>query len=116
MTISTITLAITGVSGKGGGGAGRRRGCASPPKNEGALKKWLKRLADGLKRLAGKAAETWPAIVESVVGAILSFFGKAIRFVPEHTWALIVFAAGIFGVWLMKKLLSKQAGKVKKQM
>ena len=110
MTISTIVLAITGVFGGGGG----RGGCASPPKIEGALKEWLNRLADGLKRLAGRAVEALPVIIGSVVGAILSFFGKAIGFVAEHTWTLIVCVAGILGVWLMQKVLSKQAGKLKK--
>ena len=68
------------------------------------VKKWLNRLADALKRLAGKAAEALPAIVESIVGAILSFFGKAIGFVAEHTWDLIVFVAGLVGWWLMQKI------------
>ena len=36
-----------------------------------------------------------PAIMESVAGAILSFLGKAVGFVAEHTWALIVFVAGL---------------------
>ena len=95
MTISTITLAITGVFGGGGGTGG------SLPKEERALKKWLDRLAEALKRLARKAVEALPAIVGSVVGAILSFLGKAVGFVAEHTWALIVFVAGFIGVWLM---------------
>ena len=89
MTISTILLAITCVS----GGGGETRGSASPPKDEGVLKKWLSRLADTLKRLAGKAVEALPAIVGSVVGAILSFLGKAVGFVAEDTWTLIAFAA-----------------------
>ena len=93
MIISTIALAITGVF-----GGGRRGG--SPPKDEGALKKWLDRLANAFKRLAGKAVEALPAIVGSVVGAILSLLGKTVGFMAEHTWALIVFAAGIIGVWL----------------
>ena len=46
------------------------------------------------KRLAGKVVEALPAIVGSVVGAILSFFGKAVGVVAENTWALIVFVAG----------------------
>ena len=57
MTISTILLAITGAFVGGGGGGG------SPSKDEG----WLGRLADTLKRLAGKAVEALPAIVESVL-------------------------------------------------
>ena len=60
--------------------------------------KWLNRLADALKRLAGKAVEALPAVVESVVGAILSFLGKAVGFVADHTWTLIVFVAGLIGV------------------
>ena len=85
-----------------GGGEGETGG--SPPKDEGVLKKWLDRLADALKKLAGKAVETLPAIVQSAVGAILSFLGKAVGFVAEHTWILIVFAVGLVGWWLMQKV------------
>ena len=99
MTIATIVLAITGVF---GGGSGGTRG--TPSKDKGTLKKWLDRLADALKRLAGKVAEAFPTITGSVIGAILSFFGKAIGFVAEHTWALIVFVAGLVGWWLMEKI------------
>ena len=73
MTISMTVLAITGVFGGGGRGAG-----VSPPKYEGILKKWLDRLADALKRFAGKPVEALPAIVGSVVGAILSCLGKTV--------------------------------------
>ena len=73
----------------------------------GALKKWLIRLADALKRLAGKAAEALPTIAGSVAGAILGLLGKAVGFVAEHTWALIVFAAGLIGVWLMQRVKKK---------
>ena len=54
--------------------------------------------------LAGKAVEALPAIVGRFVGAILSFLGKAVGFVAEHTWTLIVFAAGLVGWWLMQKV------------
>ena len=84
MTISTFALTITGACGGGGGGG-------SPPKDEGVLNKWLNRLADALKRLAGKVVEALSAIIGSVVGAILSFLGKVVGFVAKHTWALIVF-------------------------
>ena len=56
---ATIVLAITVVFGGTGGTED------SPSKDKGAFKKWLDRLAD--------AAEVLPAIIESVVGAILSF-------------------------------------------
>ena len=77
MTISTILLAIAGVFGRGRGTGG------SPPKDEGVSKKWLDRLAVTLKRLAVKAVEALPAIVGSVVLAILSFLVKAVGFVAE---------------------------------
>ena len=85
---------------------GRGGGAGGPSSsNEGVLKKWLDRLADALKRLAGKAAEALPAIVGSiVVGAILSFLRKTVGFVAEHTWALIVSVVGVVGVWLMQKV------------
>ena len=98
MTISTVVLAITRVYGGDGGRGG------SLPKDEGILKKWLDRLADALKRLAGKAIEALSAIVGTVVGAILSFLRKAVGFVAEHTWTLIVLAAGRIGVWLMQRV------------
>ena len=81
MTISTIFLSIAGLFGVGRGTEG------SPPKDEVILKKWLDRLADALKRLAGNAVEAFPAIVGSAVSAILSFLGKAVGFVAEHTLA-----------------------------
>ena len=68
------------------------------------MKKWLDRLADALKRLTGKADEALPAIVGSIVGSILSFLGKTIGFVAEHTWALTIFIVGVVGVWLMEKV------------
>ena len=76
----------------------------TPSKDKGILKKWLDRLADTLKRLAEKAVEALPAIVGSVVGTILSFLEKAIGFVAEHTWALIVFVVGLIGAWLMQEV------------
>ena len=67
-------------------------------------KKWLDRLPDAFKRLARKAAEALPAIVGSVVGAILSFLGKPVGFVAEHTWTVTVFIAGLISWWLMQKV------------
>ena len=99
MTISTIVLAITGVFGRVG-----RETRGSSAKDEGVLKKWLELLANALKRLGGIAVEALPAIVGSAVGAILSSLGKAVEFVAEHPWALIVFVVGLVGWWLMQKV------------
>ena len=68
------------------------------------MNKCLNRLADALKRLTGKAVEELLAILGSVTGAILRFLGKAVGFLDEHTWALIVFVAGLICVWLMQKV------------
>ena len=76
----------------------------SPSKVEGIFKKWLDRLADALKRLAGKVVEALSAIVGSGVGASLSFLGKVVGFVAERTWALIAFVARLAGCWLMQKV------------
>ena len=97
MTIATIVLIITGVSGGEGGTGALHQEAGSP-------EKWLDRLADALKRLAGKAAVELIVIIGSVVGATLSFLGKAVEFVAEHTWALIVFVAGLIGVCLMQRV------------
>ena len=94
MIFSTILLGITGVFG------GMAGGFTSPPNDKGVFKKWLDRLANAIKRFAGKAVKA----SESIFGAILSFLGKAVGFVAEHTWALIVFAAGLIGVWLMQRV------------
>lgn len=47
-------------------------------------------------------------MIKSVVGTIISFLGIAFGFITEHTWGLIVFAAGLFGTWLMQKVSKKQ--------
>ena len=67
------------------------------------MKKWLDRVADALKWLAGKTIEALTAIVGSVVGAISSFLGKAVGFLAEHTRALIICIVGLIGWWLMQK-------------
>ena len=72
----------------------------SPAKDEG----WLDRPANALEKLLEKAVEAVKAIVICVLGAILSFLKKTIGFVAEHTWALIVFVAGVIGWWLMQKV------------
>ena len=81
----------------------RKRLCFST-KRWRNLKQWLSRLADAYKSLAGKAAEAFPAILRSVVGAILRFLGTAVVFVNEKTWASIFLLQGLFGVWLIPKI------------
>ena len=61
MTIARIVFGVTGIFRGSGGGAG-----GLPSKDKGNLKKWLDRLANALKRLAGKAVEALPVIVGTV--------------------------------------------------
>ena len=70
MTISTISLATVGAF----GAENEEEEEEVLPKDEETLNNWLNRLANALKRLAGKAVEALSAIVRSVVGAILSLF------------------------------------------
>ena len=85
------------------GGAG-----GSPSKDKGTLKKWLDRLADAPKSLAGKPAEKLPAIIGSVVAAALSYLGKAVGIGFQHIWVVIVFIAGLIAVWLMQRVQRRQ--------
>ena len=101
ITNATIALAIEGVF---GGGSGGTSGSSS---GNGTLKKWLDRLADALIMFEGKTIEALTVIVGSIVGAILSFFGKAVGFVAENTWAIIVFVAGLIAWWLMQNVQRK---------
>ena len=71
MTISTISLATVGAFGAENEEEEEEEVL---PKDEETLNNWLNRLANALKRLAGKAVEALSAIVRSVVGAILSLF------------------------------------------
>ena len=73
------------------------------------LRKWLNKLADGHKRLAGKTMEILLATVGSFAGntlRIVRFLGKVVEFFLKYIWLLIVCVAGLIKVWLMQKLKS----------
>ena len=97
--ILPIALAVAVIFGGGGGPAASG---STSPKDEENLKKWLNKLADTLKRPAGKAIEALPAIVGNVVDAILSFLCKPVGFVVEDTWAPFAVVAGLIGVLLLQ--------------
>ena len=102
MIISTIVVALTG------GGGGSAAGKTPPLKDTNKLKEWVKnvlqRLANALKRLAGKAAAALPGIIGSIVSAIITYLSKAVRFLGKNTWTFIVFIAGLIIYWLYEKL------------
>lgn len=107
LCISTISLTITDVLGGSPAASGS-------PKDKGTLKKWLQKLPDTLKRLAGKTVEILPAIVGNAVGAILSILSKAAEFVAKPAQTLVAFLAGLImvdakckkiGMWSNRKSL-----------
>lgn len=75
-----------------------------PPKDKDNLKKQLRKLADALKRLAGKVVEALPATLRSAAGAILGFLSEALGLAVEHTWVWNVLVASFTGIWLMQKV------------
>ena len=98
---ATIIAIVTGGGGSGGTGGGESGG--KPPKDKkNKLKKWVKdvlqRLANALKRLAGKAAAALPGIIGSVIGAVLNYLSKAVGFLAKNTWAVITLITGIIGL------------------
>lgn len=82
-----------------GGGGGPATFESFPPKDEGALKKWLNKLVEKApsKDLQESLLKLLPAIVKSVYGAILCFLGKVVGFVAEHARALIFLFQGLQG-------------------
>ena len=46
------------------------------------------------------------AIVLVIKLTILSFLNNSVEYVAKHTYALIVFAAGLIGVWMIQKVLA----------
>ena len=68
------------------------------------MKKWLDSLADALEILEKKSVEALPAILGSDAGAIFSLLSRAVEFLAEHTLALIVYVAGLIGVWLIQRV------------
>ena len=112
MIISTIAVAVTG---GGGGSTGGGTGGGKPPKDKNKLKKWVKdvlqRLANALKRLAGKAAAALPGIIGSVIGAVLNFLSKWVDFLAKNTWAVITLITGIIGYWIYEKVVSSSNSK-----
>ena len=96
MTISTLSLALTG------GGAGGTPSPAPKPSDKGGLKEWVKKhlqaLGRALANLAGKAAAALPGIIGFIVSWLLSMLGKASTWLAENLWALAI-GVGPFFSW-----------------
>ena len=104
--ISTIILAIKnslGISSGSGGG---------PPKDSNKVVAWLrdklKALARLLGKLAGKLAEALPGVIGSIIVGVLNFLKKAVGFLAQHVWLLIVFIVGLIGSWIWREISKKK--------
>ena len=108
MTISTIVLAIENALGIGGSTGSSGGG----PKDKKGFQAWLmnklKALARLLGKLAGKAGAALPGIIGSIVSGILNFLKKAVGFLAEHVWLLIVFVAGFIRSWIWREVSKKK--------
>ena len=66
------------------------------------MKEWVKKQLEAIKRLlgklAGKAAAALPGIIGSVVSWILSTLGKAVGWLAENVWAVLVGAVGLLAL------------------
>ena len=106
--ISTIVLAIKNAlgisSGSGGGG--------KPPKDSNKVVTWIRNQLKALARLlgkrAGRLAAALPGLIGSIISGILNFLKKAVGFVAEHVWFLIVFIVGLVSSWIWRELSKKK--------
>ena len=106
--ISTIVLAIKnalGISSGSGGGS-------KPPKDSNKVVTWLrnqlKALARLLGKLAGKAAAALPGLIGSIISGILNFLKKAVGFLAQHVWLVIVFLVGLVSSWIWREVGKKK--------
>ena len=92
MAISTLVLALTG-------GGSAPTPAPAPKGDKGGLKEWVKKQLRALRgllaNLAGKAAAAIPGIIGSIVSWLLSTAGKAVGWLAEHVWALVIAIAGL---------------------
>ena len=101
MLISTIVLAVTG----GGGGGGR----STTPSKKGEdswTKKKLKDLTELLQKLGLKAIDALPGIIGSIVSWLLSTLSKAVGWLANNIWALVV-AAGLLMYDYLRRVPNK---------
>ena len=78
-----------------------------PPKNEAALKKWirdkLKALASLLGKLGMKAADALPGIIGGIVSWILNRAKDVVGWVSQNLWALVVGIGGLIYTYMVTR-------------
>jgi hypothetical protein len=85
-----------------GTGGGASQAPTPTPADKKGLKEWVKHQLEAIRRLlgrlAGKAAAALPGVVGSIVSWLLSTLGKAVGWLAENTWALLVGVAGLLAL------------------
>lgn len=94
MIISTIVLAVTG-----GGGTPRAPG----KKDDNWIRKRLKDLGELLKKLGLKAIDALPGVIGAIVSWLLSTLGKAVGWLANNLWALVLGAGLLLFDYLKKR-------------
>ena len=78
-----------------------------PPKDEKALKEWirnkLKALASLLGRLGMKAAEALPCIIGGIISWILNRAKDVVGWVSQNLWALVVGIGGLIYTYMVTR-------------
>ena len=91
-----------------GGGGATASGGESPPKDEKALKEWirskLKALASLLGKLGVKAAEALPGIIGAIISWVLNRAKDVGGWLSQHLWALVVGIEGLIYTYMVTKM------------
>lgn len=96
MLISTIVLAVTGVSGAGAAGGG----------SKGFLQKQLKRLGNFLKYLKGKSGAAFPGTLGSIVSFFLRTAARVLEFVGKQLYLAFSGAVALVVIYIEKTKIS----------
>jgi hypothetical protein len=93
MAISTLMVALVGK------GSGAIPAPTPAPADKMGLKEWVKKQLEAIKRLlvrlAEKAVVALPGVIGSIVSWLISTFSKAVGWLAENTWALLVGVVGL---------------------
>ena len=109
LAISTIVSSI--IAGVGGAGSAVPTPTPVPPAPDpgtGGVKDWihrhLKNLANLLSKIGGKLLAVLPGILGSIASWIFNLLSKAVGFLADHVWAMIVGVATLIFFYFQKRL------------
>ena len=88
-------------------GGGPAAFASSSPKDEGILKKWLNKLREVLKRLAGKTFEAMPANLGECCWCHFEFPGQS-HWICGCEYMVFAFIANLTGLKLLQKVKNQK--------